>query len=247
MVPLTPLLALPLLAQPAIQPSGALSGCVVFIGAGHGWTYANTSTNPRWFTQRGVANSMVEDYGNPDQMNLFAEHLWRAGATVVPTRPVGFQTNGVVLDNTSAQVRFTGGWSVASGPVFLGAAGQPAYRFAAVTAGESATAAYVPNLPAAGDYPVYSWVAHGANRVNQLYRIRHLGGETQVRVPHHRVGNGWVWLGTYRFAAGRSEDAGAVIVSNEAVPRSGAGVVVADAIRFGNGLTRPGRRPAVKA
>jgi N-acetylmuramoyl-L-alanine amidase len=243
MVPLTPLLALPLLAQPAIQPSGALSGCVVFIGAGHGWTYANTSTNPRWFTQRGVANSMVEDYGNLDQMNLFAEHLWRAGATVVPTRPVGFQTNGVVLDNTSAQVRFTGGWSVASGPVFLGAVGQPAYRFAAVTAGESATAAYVPNLPAAGDYPVYSWVAHGANHVNQLYRIRHLGGETQVRVPHHRVGNGWVWLGTYRFAAGRSEDAGAVIVSNEAVPGSGAGVVVADAIRFGNGLGDIARGP----
>ena len=238
-----PVVFLPALAQPAVQPAGALSGRVVFLGAGHGWTYANTSTSPRWFTQRGVANSMVEDYGNLDQMNLFAEHLWRAGATVVPTRPVGFQTNEVVLDNTSAQVRFTGGWSVSSGPVFFGAAGQPAYRFAAVTAGESATAAYVPHLPAEGDYPVYTWAAHGANRVNQLYRIRHLGGETRVRVPHHRVGHGWVWLGTYRFAAGRSEDTGAVIVSNEAEPGGGAGVVIADAIRFGNGLGDIARGP----
>ncbi len=240
---LAPTLVAPALAQPAVQPAGALSGRVVFIGAGHGWTYANTSANPRWFTQRGVANLMVEDYGNLDQMNLFADHLWRAGATVVPTRPVGFQTNEMVLDNTSAGVRFTGGWSVSSGPVFFGAAGQPAYRFAAVTAQESATAAYVPSLPAAGDYPVYTWVAHGANRVNQLYRIRHTGGETQVRVPHHRVGHGWVWLGTFRFAAGRHEDSGAVIISNEAEADGVTGVAVADAIRFGNGLGDIARGP----
>lgn len=241
---LIPCLWLTLAAQPALQPAGALSGRVVFIGAGHGWTYANTSANPRWFTQRGVANSMVEDYGNLDQMNLFADYLWRAGATVVPTRPVGFQTNEVVLDNTSAGVRFTGGWTVSSGPVFFGAGGQPAYRFAAVGATETATAAYVPTVPSEGDYPVYAWVAHGANRVNQLYRVRHTGGESHVRVPHHRVGNGWVWLGTFRFAAGRNEETGAVIVSNAAEPGTVAsGVVVADAIRFGNGLGDVARGP----
>ena len=241
---LIPWLLLPLAAQPAFPPAGALSGRVVFIGAGHGWTYANTSANPRWFTQRGVANSMVEDYGNLDQMNLFADYLWRAGATVVPTRPVGFQTNEVVLDNTSAGVRFTGGWTVSSGPVYFGASGQPANRFAAVGSTETATAAYVPTIPAAGNYPVYAWAAHGANRVNQLYRVRHTGGESQVRVPHHRVGNGWVWLGTFHFASGRNEDTGAVIVSNAAEPGTVAsGVVVADAIRFGNGLGDVARGP----
>ncbi len=239
-----PIALLPLAAQPADQPAGALSGRVVFIGAGHGWTYANTSANPRWFTQRGVANLMVEDYGNLDQMNLLAEHLWRAGATVVPTRPVGFQTHEVVLGHSSAGVRFTGGWSTSTGPVHLGGNAQAAYRFAAVSPVETATAAYVPLLPAAGDYPVYAWAAHGANRVNQLYRIRHAGGETRVRVPHQRVGNGWVWLGTFHFAAGRNEDSGAVLVSNEAEAGSGAtGVVVADSIRFGNGMGDIARGP----
>ncbi len=241
---MVPWLRLPSGAQPALPPAGALSGRVVFIGAGHGWTYANPSATPRWFTQRGVANSMVEDYGNLDQMNLFADCLRRAGGAVVPTRPVGFQTNEVVLDNTSPGVRFTGGWTVSSGPVCFGAGGQPAYRFAAVGATETATAAYLPTIPAEGDCPVYAWAAHGANRVNQLYRIRGTRGESQVRVPHHRVGNGWVWLGTFHFPADRNEDTGFVIISNAAEPGTVAsGVVVADAIRFGNGLGDVARGP----
>lgn len=237
-----PWLLLAAAAQPALQPAGALRGKVVFIGAGHGWTYANESANPRWFTQRGVANSMVEDYGNLDQMNLFAGHLWGAGATVVPTRPVGFQTNEVVLDNTSPGVRFAGPWSSSNGGVYFGEPGQVSYRFAAAAEEESATATYTPAIPAAGEYPVYAWAAHGGNRINQLYRIRHTGGETRVRVPHRRVGNGWVWLGTFHFAAGADAENGSVIISNEA--ESGdSGVVIADAIRFGNGLGSIARGP----
>ena len=55
LLPLPVFLVLPLAAQPA----GGLSGRIVFIGAGHGWTFANESTSPRWYTQRGVANGMV--------------------------------------------------------------------------------------------------------------------------------------------------------------------------------------------
>ena len=237
-------LAVPLAAQPATQPAGALSGRIVFIGAGHGWTFANESTSPRWYTQRGVANSMVEDYGNLDQMNLFAEHLWRAGATVVPTRPLGFQTNEVVLDNTSASVRFAGAWSTSIGPIFYGEAGTPAYRFAAVASTETATATYTPAIPAAGLYPVYTWVAHGGNRVAQLYRVRHSGGETHVRIPHHRVGNGWVWLGNFHFNAGTHPESGSVVISNQSPPGSSpTAIVVADALRFGNGMGSIARGP----
>ena len=50
------------------QPTGALTGRIVYMSAGHGWTYSNSSD--KWYTQRGDSNEVVEDYGNLDQMNL---------------------------------------------------------------------------------------------------------------------------------------------------------------------------------
>ena len=87
----------------------------------------------------------------------------------------------------------------------------------------------------AGYYPVYTWVRHGPDRGDQLYRIRHTGGESQVRIPHHMVGNGWVYLGEYYFNAGANAAVGSVVISNLRGRATG-GVVIADAIRFGNGM-----------
>ena len=75
----------------------------------------------------------------------------------------------------------------------------------------------------------------GSDRGDQLYRIRHTGGETQIRIPHHMVGNGWVYLGEYYFNAGSNALSGAVVVSNLRGSATGT-VVIADAIRFGNGM-----------
>ncbi len=88
---------------------------------------------------------------------------------------------------------------------------------------------YAPTLPAAGFYPVYCWALTATNRASQLYRVVHSGGASEIRVDHRRVGNGWVWLGTYYFNAGAS---GCVEISNQSADGS---VVIADAIRFGNG------------
>ncbi len=225
--------ASPLAPAPG-QPAGALSGRLVFTSAGHGWTFNNTTK--AWYTQRGITHEMVEDYGNLDQMTLFAYYCFNAGATVIPMRPVGQQTNEVVLDNDAPEARFVGAWSNSSSTLFYGRAGDVPYRFAALAATETATAIYAPDLPADGYYPVYTWVRHGSDRTFQLYRIRHPGGEVAVRVPHHLVGNGWVYLGTYWFRAGRNEATGAVIVSNLQPDDPGGTVAIADAIRFGNGM-----------
>src|SRR4051794_538512 len=49
----------------AHQPAGALSGRIVYMNSGHGWTYETNATTPYWRLQRGAAlNSMNEDYGN---------------------------------------------------------------------------------------------------------------------------------------------------------------------------------------
>jgi len=221
------------------QPTGALTGKVVFTSAGHGWQWSDAVN--RWATDRGNTLSLVEDFGNQDQLTYYVDYLFRAGATVAPMRPVGRQSNEVVLDNDSAGVTFAGSWTNnTAGPRWYdedyGATLDIVkYRFASVnTTTETATATYTPNLPASGLYPVYTWVPHSANRTNQLYKINHTGGTTEVRVNHRNVGNGWVYLGSYHFASGSSVDGGSVQISNRS--SFGGSVVIADSIRFGNGM-----------
>ncbi len=85
--------------------SGTLNGKIVFTSGGHGWRWSTTLG--RYATDRGDNNEIVEDFGNQEQMTFYADYLLRAGATVVPMRPVGRQINEVVLDNDSAGVTFS--------------------------------------------------------------------------------------------------------------------------------------------
>ena len=221
------------IAPAATQPIGALSGRIVFMNCGHGWVYESGFP---WRLMRPTGlNEMNEDYGNVDQLNFFANYCFNAGAIVVPFRPIGHQTNEVVLDNDSPSVTWAGTWSDSTQTIFFGSAGDVPYRFASFANTETATATYTPNIPKVGFYPVYTWVRHGTDRGDQLYRIRHTGGESQVRIPHHMVGNGWVYLGEYYFNAGSNSLNGAVIISNLKSTTQGS-VVIADAIRFGNGM-----------
>ncbi len=212
------------------QPTGALSGKIVYVNAGHGFAY--DATAGVWRTGRGETNEMVEDFGNQDQLQSYVDYLFNAGATVVPLRPVGHQPNEVVLDNDSPGVTFSAGWSNSTSPIFYGTAGDAVpYRFATTGTTETAVATYRPNLPQTGFYPVYTWVRDGTDRAaDSLYRVNHSGGSTEVKIDHRLVGEGWVYLGSYHFDGGTG---GSVQVSNRSA--SAGSVVVADAIRFGNG------------
>jgi hypothetical protein len=219
------------------QPTGPLTGKIVYTSAGHGWQW-NTTLN-RYATDRGDNNEIIEDFGNQEQMTAYVDYLFRAGATIVPMRPVGRQLNQVVVDNDSPGVVFTGSWSNSSSTRYYDedyGAGVDAvpYRFASTSAGaETAAATYTPNIPQEGLYPVYTWVLWGPDRTSQLYRVNHSGGATEVRVDHSRVGSGWVYLGTYHFESGSSPTSGSVMISNQGTAGN---VVIADAIRFGNGI-----------
>ncbi len=222
-------------ATAARQPQGALTGRIIYTSAGHGWS---ASTSGVWYTQRGDNNELVEDLGNGDQLAFFTTYCFNAGATVIPFRPIGNQENEVVLDNDDPGVTFTGAWSDSTSTIYYGDPGDPVpYRYAATTAGggDPATARYTPTIPQTGFYPVYTWVRDGADRVSdQLYRIQHSGGLTEVRINHRWTGKFWIYLGTYHFEVGTN---GYVEISNDssdttpATPR-----VFADAIRFGNGM-----------
>jgi hypothetical protein len=215
------------------QPTGALTGRIVYTSGGHGWTWNGTA----WGTGRGNNNGVVEDFGNQDQMSLYAQYALQAGATVVPMRPVGNQLNEVIVDNADA------GFSVVSGswangtltPYYSTNGGNGvAYRSATTTTTETAVARFTPTIAAgaAGFYPVYAWALDGSNRAtDQVYRVNYAGGSVEVKVNHASVGKGWVYLGTYYFDSGTS---GNVEVSNRSAVAGKA--VIADAIRFGNGM-----------
>ncbi len=222
------------------QPTGPLTGKIVYTSGGHGIEYEGGSTNGGWLTDRPEYSEIVEDFGNQDQLIYFSDYLLRAGATVVPMRPVGHQLNEVVLDNDSAGVTYSGVWtdSTSGGRWYdedYGAVADAVrYRSASTSAGsETAVATYTPNIPEEGFYPVYVWASAGTNRTSQLYKVNHTGGQTQIRVDHSMVGNGWVYLGTFHFDGGSSSVAGSVQISNEGADGK---VVIADAVRFGNGM-----------
>ncbi|GAB4108343.1 MAG: N-acetylmuramoyl-L-alanine amidase [Phycisphaeraceae bacterium] len=211
------------------QPVGALTGKIVYVHAGHGYTADNLGDGS-WSFQRPLLFDIIEDLSNQDMMTFLVDFLWNAGATVVPLRPVGHQVNEVVLDNDDPEVTFVGSWNNSVSSVYYGDVGDVPYRYASTSATETAYARYRPNIPEAGFYPVYAWTRAGSDRVDQLYKVTHSGGTTEVRVNHKRVGTGLVYLGTYHFEQGTE---GYVDISNRS---SQPGVVIADMIRFGNGM-----------
>ncbi|WP_145283498.1 golvesin C-terminal-like domain-containing protein [Pirellulimonas nuda] len=220
---------------PGSQPHGGLAGKIVYLHGGHGYT-ADAPGRGDWGSQRPLLLGMIEDLGNKDQMDFLADYLWRSGATIAALRPVGHQPNEVVLDNADPAVTFHGDWSDGAGPIWFGGAGEgdpgvAPFRIAQTSPQETAYARYRPKIAEAGFYPVYCWTPVGDDRAaDQLYRIHHAGGDTEVAVNHRRVGAGTVYLGTFYFEAG---DGGYVDVSNRS---DDAGkIVVADMIRFGNG------------
>lgn len=218
------------------QPAGPLTGRIIYCSAGHGWTNDNTSTT-LWYTQRPATHYVVEDMGNLDQMNLYADLCWRAGATIVPMRPIGFQHVERVIDNQSGQALFHGEWADSDSTASFHFAGATIpYRFARAATRESAVARFQPVIPVTDTYPVYTWVRPGADRVKQTYRVAHAGGVTEVDVDHRKVGSGWVYLGSFVFRGGSK---GYVEVTNavrDAADAAAGGVVIADAVRFGNGM-----------
>ncbi|MEM6315931.1 MAG: hypothetical protein AAF743_17710, partial [Planctomycetota bacterium] len=204
--------------------AGNLSGRTVFVNAGHGLNVSGSGTN--WSTDRGDNNEIVEDFGNQDQLRFFADYLLRAGAAVVPFRPIGNQPLEVIVDNDDAGYSEAGGWTTsASSSNFFGSVGDAPYRFAAAASANTAT--FTADLPEAGLWPVYTWVQQSSNRAVHTYTINHTGGDATVNIDHAKVGSGWVYLGTYQFDAAPAS----VTVSGVQAGR----VLIADAIRFGNG------------
>ena len=93
-------------------------------------------------------------------------------------------------------------------------------------------AIWMPEILLEGDYAVYVSYQTLPNSISDAnYTVKHSGIETHFRVNQQMGGGTWVYLGTFHFTEGKSED-NCIILNNLSNYK---GVVTADAVRLGGG------------
>ncbi len=91
-----------------------------------------------------------------------------------------------------------------------------------------------PTIPREGDYAVYvSYKTLPTSVPDAEYIVRHQGVESKFRVNQQMGGGTWVYLGTFHFSAGNTDN-NLIYLSNES---SHDGHITADAIRIGGGMS----------
>lgn len=225
--------AAPIVVTVEGQPPGSLSGKTVVMDPGHGIFWHDTYG---WIYQRSPLYGLHEDlHTNEIIMDYVRAHLEGAGARVLATRSPSKQEVRVTIDEKDAEYSETGTWTTTANPN-LGYKGS--YRYAKVSRdGVTATARYTTTLPTRGDYPVWVFYYAAADRSTRArFAITHAGGTTHVTVDQQRDRSRWVYLGTYPFVPSKP----AMVTLDNFDPGSPAGsdeVVIADAVRFGVGMS----------
>ena len=236
--------------------SKGLSGRHIALWQSHGRYYE--AKTDRWEWQRAATFRTVEDlYTQSYVLPFLIPMLENAGACVMTPRERDVQSWEVICDNDpsfhgertgkmrrTGHYKESGSWSEA-GEGFADT--KPVYSiyenpFVAGTArmcetvtGEEshpkATATWRPEIPERGEYAVYvSYRSFANSTTDAVYTVHHLGGESEFHVNQRMAGSTWVYLGTFTFAKG---DEGYVRLTNHS---SAAGLVSADAVKFGGGM-----------
>ena len=133
-------------------------------------------------------------------------------------------TNGIIIDQSSANATNSGGWVNGAN-----AGGWNGDYFHDNSAGKGTKwVSYTPTLLTNGTYEVYAWWVEASNRAtNTPYQIIHPGGTNTILVNQKIASGGWFKLFTTNFNAGTN---GKVFIRND---NTTAGTYcIADGIRF---------------
>ena len=236
--------------------SRGLSGRHIALWQSHGRYYE--AKTERWEWQRAATFRTVEDlYTQSYVLPFLIPMLENAGACVMTPRERDVQSWEVICDNDpsfhgertgkmrrAGHYKESGAWSEA-GPGFADT--KPVYsiyenpfeagtaRMCETVTGEEshpkASATWRPEIPERGEYAVYvSYRSFANSTTDAVYTVHHLGGESEFHVNQRMAGSTWVYLGTFTFDKG---DEGFVRLTNQS---TAAGLVSADAVKFGGGI-----------
>ena len=236
--------------------SRGLSGRHIALWQSHGRYYE--AKTERWEWQRAATFRTVEDlYTQSYVLPFLIPMLENAGACVMTPRERDVQSWEVICDNDpsfhgerTGKMRRAGHYKE-SGPWSEAGAGfadtKPVYsiyenpfeagtaRMCETVTGEEshpkASATWRPEIPERGEYAVYvSYRSFANSTTDAVYTVHHLGGESEFHVNQRMAGGTWVYLGTFTFDKG---DEGFVRLTNQS---PAAGLVSADAVKFGGGI-----------
>ena len=238
------------------QWNKGLSGRHIAVWQSHGRYYE--SKTDRWEWQRAATHRTVEDvYTQSYVLPFLMPMLENAGAVVMTPRERDTQPWEIICDNDpfftgrrtgktrlAGRYKETGNWSETV-PGF--ADSKAVWReyenpFTEGTARmcetstddqpeRKAFANWYPNFPERGEYAVYvSYRSFANSTTDAVYTVHHLGGESVFHVNQRMGGGTWIYLGTFPFEKGMD---GYVRLTNES---TSAGVVSADAVKFGGGI-----------
>ena len=240
-------------------PKG-LSNRYIALWQSHGYYY--DANQDEWQWQRAPLHRTVEDmFTQTFVLDFLAPMLERSGAYLVMPRERDIQTEEVICDNdpgfegergpkTRLQGEFScsGEWSSEKGGF---ADYKRSYTFAdqpfgagtslkaACSSKGGSRAVWKPSFSKRGEYAVYvAYSSYLNSSESAQYTVRHLGGETKLKVNQKMGGGTWIYLGTFEFSPGQEAY---VELTNRGQEGD---VVSADAVKFGGGygkMERGGR------
>lgn len=215
----------------------------------HGYYYEREDTSS-WKWQRPPLYSTREDLLTQSFVYPYiSPMLENAGAIVYSARERDWQTNCVIVDNTSKKSSYLEEsdekdlWDTRSGAGYFADSArickeekQASVRVinsTGVRSSKKGTCMWIPEIPEDGEYAVYVTYQSYHNSISDArYIVFHAGGTTIFNVNQQIGGGTWVYLGTFRFLKGRSTK-GMVTLDNTSNQQ---GIVCADAVRLGGGL-----------
>ena len=233
-----------------------LSGRHIGLWQSHGRYYE--AKTERWEWQRAATHRTVEDlYTQSYVLPFLIPMLENAGAVVMTPRERDVQPWEIICDNDqtfsgrrtgktrlTGRYKETGNWSETA-PGFADTKAvwreyenpftEGTARMCETSTEEDseqkASANWYPNFPERGEYAVYvSYRSFANSTTDAVYTVRHLGGESVFHVNQRMGGGTWIYLGTFLFDKGMD---GFVRLTNQS---SSAGIVSADAVKFGGGM-----------
>jgi len=248
---------------PESQPYKITRGLVgrhMNLCASHGRYYSIKRASWEW--QRPNLYCTTEDmFTQTIMVPYLYPMLQNAGAIVYTPRERDWQKNEVVIDNDTPNLQGTyneiqgkSSWEDAgigfanlcqtlTDSISPFALGTSRMVKAQSSSRDVSSITWLPEIPQEGDYAVYVSYKSLPNSVTDAhYTVIHQGIATRFSI-NQTMGSGiWVYLGHFHFGAGQDAD-NCVILTNES---DDSGVVTADAVRFGGGMSNIVRQDSLR-
>lgn len=235
-----------------------MSGDIVALWHSHGRYYKSGSG--AWLWQRPLLFETVEDVFTMSYILPYVvPMLENSGAYVMLPRERDINKNEVIVDNDTNE-----GGNIYSQPYYKEKSGTykwengtgegfiydlPDFRdtenpfevgsyrqVKTIKSGTPSVAAWYADIPEDGEYAVYvSYETIAESTTDALYTVNYSGGSREYKVNQTMGGGTWIYLGTFPFEEGYSDEVPIVSLSNKSEASSGK-IVTADAVKIGGGM-----------